>query len=72
MGIPFPETSVVFEKVENRRKVEMNERKFCPLWGNEPRDAVRCLKDLCAFWVDGECAIVKIAKAVSREKEGEN
>ena len=47
----------------------MKDIKLCPLWGGEPRNAVKCLQDMCAFWMNGECAIVKIAKAVDREDD---
>ena len=67
--IQLPLSKRGFRKVENRKKVEMNATKFCPLWENEVRNAVKCLKESCTFWVDGECAIVKIAKAVTRDNE---
>ena len=44
--------------------------KLCPIrWVRAEGAAAHCIKSSCAFWVNGECAIVKIAKAVSEKKD---
>lgn len=44
--------------------------KTCPIrWVRADGAAARCMKNSCTFWVDGECAIVRIAKAVSEDIE---
>lgn len=44
--------------------------KVCPFrWGEPAGNSIKCVLGMCTFWVDGECAIVKLAKAVSKEEE---
>lgn len=44
--------------------------KLCPFrFGGSPGSSANCVRGHCAFWNDGECAVVKIAKYVYVEEE---
>jgi len=45
-------------------------RKICPFrFNNSVGNMTTCVGSHCTMWVNGECAIVKIAKAVKSEKD---
>lgn len=47
-------------------------RKICPLrFNNSAGNMTTCIAGNCALWVNGECAIAKIAKAVKSEKDND-
>lgn len=47
-------------------------RKICPFrFNNLAGNMTICVGSQCTMWVNGECAIVKIAKAVESEDDDE-
>ena len=47
--------------------------KQCPIrWIKAEGMAARCIKDSCTFWVNGECAIVAIAKAITEDDDDDD
>ena len=58
------------DKKNNKKEDEMFTVKLCPIrWGKAEGSSAHCIKGTCAFWVDGACAIVKIAKFVSENDD---